>query len=347
VAIATAALAVALAATGAATAAVDGSYAVKALVSDQAGTAPTIDANLVNPWGLAAGPTTPWWVANNHTDTSTIYTGAGGAQSLVVSVPDGPIGEVYYGGSAFLVPSGTSTAPAKFIFATESGKILGWPTPPPVATAAEVGLDRSGDGASYKGLAVVGDTLYAADFHNGRVDMIDGTWHVVTPSGAFRDPELPDGYAPFGIQNLGGLIFVTYAKQDAEAEDEVTGKGLGFVDEYDPNGVLLARVAKRGKLNAPWGLAMAPTGGFGDASGALLVGNFGNGRITAFRIGENGRWKKQGQLRDSDHKALEIDGLWALGFGNGAAAGPTTTLFFTAGPDDEAHGRFGTVTPAS
>jgi uncharacterized protein (TIGR03118 family) len=322
-------------------------YTVTPLVSDQAGMAPTVDPNLVNGWGISAGPATPWWVADNGTDSSTLYDAAGTRLPpppdgpLVVAVPGGPTGTVYYGGTQLLVSNGKAMVPAKFIFATEAGTIEGWP---PGALATVTGADGSKWGAVYKGLAVAGDWLYATDFHNGRVDIFGGDWKPVKLPGAFSDPGLPKGYAPFGIQNLGGNIFVAYAKQTPGSNDETQGKGLGIVDEYSPMGVLMGRVATHGALNAPWGLAWAPATGFGKASGKLLVGNFGDGRINVFRQDRHGRWKKSGRLLTSDHKPLAIDGLWGIGFGNGGVAGPTTTLYFAAGPGGEAHGLYGAIT---
>ncbi len=322
-------------------------YTVTPLVSDEPGVAPTTDPNLVNPWGIVAGPTTPWWVANNETDTSTLYNGAGQpfppASPLVVSVPGSPTGVVFNAGSQFLVPNGAVMAAARFIFATQSGTILGWAGGP----AAQLGKDRSSFGASYFGLAIAGDRLYAADFHNRRVEVFDGSFNVVTPPGSFRDPKLPGGYSPFGIQAIGGHIFVAYAKQDAAGEDEVTGRGLGAVNEYDANGTLIARVEKHAKLNAPWGMAMAPATGFGPLSGSLIVGNFGDGRLNGFMKDASGQWHHVDQLRGTNGLAVEIEGLWGIGFGNGGNAGPTDSLFFAAGVDDEAHGLFGAIRAAS
>jgi uncharacterized protein (TIGR03118 family) len=324
---------------------------VTPLVSDQAGVATFQDPNLVNAWGLAAGPTTPWWVADADADVSTLYGGDGTPRSLVVSVEGGPTGLVFNGGSRFVVTDGTSSGPALFLWATESGTIRGWnaAVPPPApSTQSFLAADRSSEGANYKGLAIAstaaGDFLYAADFHNARIDMFDGEFDVVTPAGAFVDPKMPAGFAPFGIQNLGGTLYVTYAKQDEEAEDEVTGAGLGFVDAFTTEGAFLGRVASAGSLNAPWGLARAPLG-FGPFGGALLVGNFGDGRINAYRPSTKNSWTFAGQLRSTAGGFVEIDGLWALQFGNDAAAGPSGTLFFTAGPDDEEHGLFGSVVP--
>ena len=326
----------------------NGGYTVTPLVSDQAGVAPVTDPNLVNGWGISAGPQTPWWVANNGTSTSTLYDKAGtrfppppAPTPLVVSVPTQPTGTVFYGGTQFLVSGASGMVPAKFIFATEAGTIQGWP---PGAGSTVTGFDGSKWGAVYKGLATAGDWLYATDFHNGRVDIVDGNWKLVTKPGAFSDPWLPKGYAPFGIQNLGGYIFVSYAKQVKGSDDEADGKGLGIVDEYSTDGVLLHRVATRAKLDAPWGLAWAPATGFGKASGTLLVGNFGDGYINTYRPNHKGRWKWNGRLLTKEKKPVWIDGLWGIGFGNGFAAGPVDTLYFAAGPADESHGLYGSIT---
>ena len=323
-------------------AAEDNAYTVTPLVSDQLGAAPVHDTNLVNAWGLAASATSPWWVANNGTSTSTLYNGnTGQPVPLVVSVgvDSGPTGVVFNGGSGFVVTSGSSSAPARFIFDSEDGLIRGW-NPAVDPTNAVVAPATADPDAIYKGLAIAGGMLYANDFHNGVVDVFDGSWNLVNQ---FTDPGLPSGYAPFGIQAIGSRIFVSFAKQDADAEDEIAGQGLGFVDAFDTAGNLVARVAQHGQLNAPWGLALAPAN-FGRFSGDLLVGNFGDGKILAFEPQSNGHFGFRGQLRASSGHAIAIDGLWALGFGNGANAGPTNTLFFTAGPDEETHGLFGRIT---
>lgn len=343
---------------GSAGAAPGNAYTVVNLVSDQSGVAAHLDANLVNAWGLAAGPTSPWWVADNGMDVSTLYDGSGVAQfptqTLVVDVPSEPTGVVFNGGSSFVVSDGVGdSGPARFLFATEEGAIRGWnPTVPPSApllSTQTFPVASGSDGAIYKGLAIAstgsGDFLYATDFHNDRVDMFDGTFQNVTPDGAFVDPRMPSGFAPFGIQNIDGTLFVTYAKQDADAEDDVAGPSLGFVDRFSTGGQFLGRVAGRGRLDSPWGLAMAP-GSFGAFAGDLLVGNFGDGRINAFAPLGNGRFAFQGQLA-SGGAPITIDGLWALRFGNDAAAGPSGTLFFTAGPDEESHGLFGSIAPAA
>jgi uncharacterized protein (TIGR03118 family) len=340
--LALAALVAALIATMPLGAAEDNSYTVTPLVSDQPGVAPVVDADLVNAWGLAASASSPWWVADNGTSKSTLYNGNTGqkvALTVNVGTDSGPTGVVFNGGSGFVVTSGANSAPARFIFDSEDGLIRGW-NPAVDATNAVVSPADPVPGAIYKGLAISGGMLYAADFHNGLVDVFDGSWGLVNQ---FTDPGLPGGYAPFGIQAIGSRVYVAFAKQDADAEDEIAGQGLGFVDAFDTSGNLVARVAQRGRLNAPWGLALAPAD-FGRFSGDLLVGNFGDGKINAFEAQANGRFGFRGQLRDGSGHPVAIDGLWALGFGNGGTAGPTNTLFFTAGPDEETHGLFGRIT---
>jgi uncharacterized protein (TIGR03118 family) len=319
------------------------------LVSDQPGHAVLTDPNLVNAWGLAFGPSTPGWVADNGADVSTLYRGATtmtpqpSRVPLVVSIPQGaPTGVVWNGGTGFTVRSGMASGPALFLFSSEAGVISGWSpdVPAPGSTAAQVATTVPG--AIFKGLAIAdtkdGPRLYATDFHNGRVDVWNDMFAPADKPGGFTDPNLPKGYAPFGIQTVGHRIVVTYAKQDADAEDDVHGPGFGFVDVYNTSGKLLRRLVSRGPLNAPWGIALAPRH-FGGASGDLLIGNFGNGRINAFNP-RNGRFL--GALRAHGRK-LKIDGLWALEFGNGVI-GNRNTLLFTAGPDDESHGLFGALT---
>jgi uncharacterized protein (TIGR03118 family) len=340
--IAAALVAVAAAALAAATPAAErNAYVQHNLVSDGSAPADHTDSHLVNAWGLTSLPGSPWWVADNQTNVSTLYGADGTPRSLVVSVPNNPTGAVSNTGSSFVVGSG----PALFLFATEEGKLLGWNMS--LGTTAQVVADKTGEGAVFKGLAIAGDRLYATDFHNGKVDVFDGSFGDVNTPGAFVDPSIPAGYAPFGIQNIDGNIFVTYAKQDADAHDDVAGQGHGFVDEYNADGALIGRVATHGQLNSPWGLALAPAS-FGRFGGDLLVGNFGDGQITAFERQSNGMFEPRGQLRSASGGILTIEGLWALQFGKGALAnnGPTDTLFFTAGPDDESHGLFGTIRAA-
>jgi uncharacterized protein (TIGR03118 family) len=324
-------------------------YSVHNLVSDTLPAAHK-DSDLVNAWGIAFNPTAVVWVADNGTGVSTLYDGAGVKQSLVVTIPpatgaappSNPTGIVFSGGSDFVVRQGAASGPARFIFATEDGTIAGW-APNVDATHAILAVPLSATGAIYKGLALAGNGgahfLYAADFHNGRIDVFDSTFHPATLPGGFVDLALPRGYAPFNVQNILGNLYVTYAKQDADRHDEIAGPGFGFVDVFDANGNLIRRVASRGRLNAPWGVALAPAD-FGRFSNTLLVGNFGDGRISAFDL-KTGEFR--GQLRTADNRALAIDGLWGLAFGNGVAGQPANALFFTAGPDEEKHGLYGRI----
>ena len=319
------------------------------LVSDGAVAADLVDAALVNAWGLVASATSPWWVADNGTGLSTLYNGNTGAKvALTVSVPGAPTGIVFNSGPSFVVTSGTKSGPARFIFASEDGTISGW-TPAVAATQAVVAVDNSAGGGVYKGLAIVstasGDRLYATNFRAATVDVFDASFHSVP--GGFVDPGLPAGYAPFGIRSLGGAIYVTYALQDADKKDDVAGEGHGFVNAFDTGGHLLRRVASGGRLNSPWGLALAPAD-FGAFSGDLLVGNFGDGHINAFDPHRgHGGLQQRGQLHAADGRPIAIDGLWAIAFGNGAAAGPANVLFFTAGPLDEEHGLLGKLVVTS
>jgi len=327
--------------------AVPGTYTVTALVSNNGVPGTTTDERLVNAWGLVAGPATPWWVSDNGADFSTLYLASGVKRNLNVSVDGAPTGIVFNGDSAsFRV--GPSNAGAPFIFATEGGTIAGWN--PSLGTAAEVKVDSSAAGAIYKGLAIAttatGPQLFATDFHNARIDVFNATWAAVTPAGGFVDSKISAGYAPFGIQTIGARIFVTYAKQGPGARDELHGQGLGFVDAFDTDGNLLVRVAQHGQLNAPWGLALAPAS-FGRFGGDLIVGNFGDGQVNAYQETPDGTFELMGSLRTADGRKLVIDGLWALQFGHGTVNnGPIDKLFFTAGPNDESDGLFGTITAA-
>jgi uncharacterized protein (TIGR03118 family) len=313
------------------------------LVSDQPGHAQVTDPNLVNSWGIAAGPQTPLWVADNGTDVATIYPGAVGGMPisiapLVVGIPGGaPTGQVYNPTGAFKV-NGT---PAAFIFDSEAGAISAWPPVMPFPTSATT--EATVSGAIFKALALAtvrgwGPVLYAADFHNNAIDVFNGGFHMVNTHGRFQDRRLPARYAPFNVQILGGKLYVTYAKQDPAAMDELHGPGLGFLDVYTKKGVLIRRLVSRGALNAPWGLVRAP-GGFGPFSHALLVGNFGDGHIHAYDS-ESG--KLLGTLRRPNGRAITNPGLWGLRFGNGVTGG-RRTLLFSAGIDDEAHGLLGAI----
>jgi uncharacterized protein (TIGR03118 family) len=324
-----------------ATAASDNVYSVTNLVSNISGQAPNTDSNLQNAWGLTSTAGSPWWVADNGADVSTIYRANGTTARVPVTVSSAPTGAVSNSSSNFVISNDTTSSPATFIFSTEEGQILAWASSVSGNTAMQV---AGGTGAVYKGLAIAGDRLYATDFKHGTVDIFDGSFQPVTDPGAFVDPGIPTGYAPFGIQNVNGDIVVTYAKQDADQEDDVAGQGHGFVDMYTTTGAFIRRIATHGQLNSPWGIAMAPSD-FGRFSGDLLIGNFGDGEISAYEPQLDGSFELVGQLRTADHKVLSIDGLWSLQFGKGAANnGDIHTLFFTAGPNDEADGLFGTIT---
>ena len=339
----------ALVATGFATLASAQRFSQTNLVSDVPGWAATLDPHLVNAWGIAFSPTSPIWIADNATGLSTLYTGTGSIVPLVVTVPppfgvtgpSAPTGIVFNGTGTFTVSDGGRSGSAVFIFDTEDGTISGWS--PAVTTKHSIRvIDNSGMDAIYKGLAI-GTTqqgssfLYATNFHSGWVEIYDSKFQWVKN---FTDMTLPEGYAPFGIQNINGMIFVTFAKQDEDKEDDVAGAGFGFVDVFDLNGNMVKRLISGGALNAPWGLALAPAN-LGRFSNALLVGNFGNGWINAYNASTGAL---MGHMLRPDGSALAIDGLWGLAFGTGSAnSGPTNTLFFTAGPADESHGLFGTL----
>jgi len=319
-----------------------GTYRQENLVSDIPGVADITDPDLVNPWGLAAGAKTPLWVADNGTDKSTIYPG-GTKQTLiskaplVVDIPGGaPTGAVYNPTDEFKLGN---TGPALFLFSSEAGQITAWNM---AAGTSAQSVFTAPDGAIYKGLTLAstkksGPLIYATDFHNGKVDVFDGSFAPVHMPGAFTDPNIPTGFAPFGIQEIGGFVVVSYAKQDADREDDVKGPGLGFVDVYTPTGSLVKRLISDGELNAPWGLVLAPND-FGKFSGDLLVGNFGDGRINAYNP-HTGDFLGQLQTKFGP---ITIDGLWGLRFGNGVTGTPRT-LLFSAGIVDEAHGLLGEI----
>lgn len=316
------------------------------LVSDIKGEAKTFDPNLVNPWGIAHSATSPFWVSDNGAGVATLYTGSGAKLGLVVTVPPpnggtppaAPTGQVFNGTASNF--NGTH-----FIFDTEDGTVSGWSS----GTAATLEVDNSGSGAVYKGLAMDSSGgnafLYATNFHAGTVDVFNSSFTQVTVPGGFEDPNIPAGYAPFGIQNIGGKLFVTYALQDGAKHDDVAGPGNGFIDVFDANGNLLGRLVSNGDLNSPWGLALAPAG-FGKFGGDLLVGNFGDGMIDAYNA-TSGAF--EGTLDDKNGNPIVNEGLWGLSFGSGSAnGGDAKTLYFTAGipgpaGEVEDHGLFGSI----
>jgi uncharacterized protein (TIGR03118 family) len=325
-------------------------YQEQDLVSDLPGRAPRQDPNLINPWGIVAGPNTPLWISDNGAGLSSIYD-ANGAQvrpPVTIPAPGGgtsaPTGIVFNSTTDFPVEP---NEPARFIFATEDGTIAAWYD----GNTAVLKADQSASGAIYKGLALASagglNRLYATDFHNGKVDVFDANFALVTLSGAFADPNLPAGYAPFGIANLDGQLYVTYALQDANAVDDVPGPGNGYVDVFDPNGVLVKRFATQCQLDSPWAVVRAPVdfGGFG---GMVLIGNFGDGRINAYHPVTG---VCMDSLLDAQANPIVIEGLWGLMFGTGGRGGDPNTLYFAAGIPDggavEDHGLFGTLTPVA
>jgi uncharacterized protein (TIGR03118 family) len=326
------------------------SYSQTNLVADTPGVAQFTDPHLVNAWGMSYAPGGPFWVSDNGTGLSTLYNGVGQIQSLVVTIPPpagsnataAPTGTVYNATSGFKVTENNLTGPSAFLFDTEDGTISGW-APSVDATNAVLAVDHSmgGTGAVYKGLAIAttssGTFLYAANFRAATVEAYDQNFQAAHLQGTFSDPNLPAGYAPFDIQSIGGLLYVTYAKQDAAKHDDVPGPGHGFVDIFTTQGVLVHRFISHTHLNSPWGIVKAPAN-FGTFSGDILVGNFGDGKINAFNP-KTGAFV--GTVSDSTGNAIVIDGLWGLKFGGGGQGGPTNWLYFTAGPSGETHGLFG------
>jgi uncharacterized protein (TIGR03118 family) len=318
------------------------------VVSDLPRVAAIQDPLLVNPWGLALSPTSPLWVANNGSGIATLYRGDGSGSSpfakvpLEVTVTNGaPTGQVFNGTGSFVVGTPAAGGPARFIFDSQNGDITGWN---PAASPITAVVAAHSDDAIYTGLALLqtasGPFLLAADFHHGRIDVFDGNWNHVNIGSAFTDPDLPSGYAPFNVAVVGSSVYVSYAKQDANGEEEIAGHNLGFVDKFTDFGQAVQRIAGRGNLNAPWGMAIAPAS-FGKFAGALLVGNFGDGKIGAYA--DNGDFL--GFLRDRNNDVLSIDGLWALLPGT-ATSGGTDAVWFSAGPDEETHGLVGVIRPA-
>lgn len=337
-----------------------------------------VDPNLQNAWGVGESTGSPFWVSDNHAGVATLYNTAGTPQTRVVSIPapDDPLGT---GGAptglvfnpsqaagAFQISGVTSanlpiTAPAVFLFDTEDGTILGWNPnvnppgfdPTKAGNYAIIVIDNSASGAIYKGLAISSagaagkPTLYATNFHAGTVEAYDGTtpppWSPATlADNAFTDPKLQRGYAPFNVVPVGGKLFVTYAIQDEDAADDVSGMGHGVVDTYDFDGNILSRFAQHGQLDSPWGVVQAPAS-FGALAGSILIGNFGNGQINGF---DPATGELIDKLRNAHGQAVVIEGLWTVMFGNGGNGGRQDTLYFTAGPNDETDGLFGSIAPS-
>ena len=333
--------------------AIAGSFEQTNLVSDIPGIARVTDSNLANPWGMSFPPTGPMWVSDNAMGVATLYNGSGQpfpvGSPLVVTIPPPSILP-----TATAAPTGNVFNPTadfggdRFLFATEDGTISGWSG----GTSAVLRVDNTIDpttntGPVYKGLALASsggnNFLYAANFRDARIDVFDKNFTNVTAKFPFTDPigDMPSGFAPFGIRSLNGQLYVTYALQNDVKHDDVKGVGNGFVDIFNTDGTFVKRLITMGPLNSPWGLAIAPPD-FGSLSNDLLVGDFGDGLIHAFDpiTPET----LLGTLNDSQGNPIMIDGLWGLNFGNGFTAGPTNTLFFTAGINDEMNGLFGTLT---
>jgi uncharacterized protein (TIGR03118 family) len=308
-------------------------YLQTVLVSNAKNGTAVVDPNLLDPWGISFSGTSPFWVSNHLSGTSTLYNGSGVITPTVVTVPAGsastgkgrPTGQVWNGtATAFLLANAKS---ASFIFATEDGTISGWNG----GTVSTILVDNSKTNAVYKGLAIgtsaTGPTLYAANFRSGKIDVFSASWAPATLAGSFTDPMVPSGFAPFNIWNIGGVLYVAYAKQDANQYLDVAGAGNGYVATFDLNGNLKTHLVSGGALNSPWGVAIAPAG-WGAFGGALLVGNFGDGKINAF---DPVAGSLLGTLQDSTGNPIAISGLWALVFGNGGRGGDVNTLYFTAG----------------
>jgi uncharacterized protein (TIGR03118 family) len=357
----------------------DDAYVVTPLVSNLAGAAPKVDGVLQNAWGIAFSPAaSPFWINDNATGCSTLYDGEGAKVALQVSIPlpgnvipasachpvfpnnppnptpAAPTGIVWNPSPAFLVPG--TTIPAAFIFATEDGTISAWAGGLNPPTNAVIAVDNSSSpsaasGAVYKalvfGVNAKGGFLFATNFRSGGIDVFgpsggtNGLFTPATTDGGFTDPDIPAGYAPFGIANIDGDLFVTYAKQNDQKHDDVAGNGHGFVDVFDTDGHLLRRFASRGPLNSPWGITRASFA-FGRFSGKILIGNFGNGRINVF----NNDGTFVDQLEDAYRNPLAIDGLWTLTLGGGRNSS-SDALYFSAGPNKEVNGLFGTIAPLS
>jgi uncharacterized protein (TIGR03118 family) len=325
-------------------------FVVHRLVSDLPGRAAHVDPQLVNPWGLAATPTGEWWTGNEARESSTLYAGTGRKTVLDVHVDGGPTAVAFNSGKGFVESGGGRSDPARFIYACEDGTVRAWtPTVPTGWSARAVPVYSGKPAAIFRGLALLGSRLYVTDFHNGGVVVLSSQWQPVRLArDAFVDPAVPDWYAPFGIAAIGGHVFVTYAwRAPVNGNDAPTG---GYVDEFSASGRLVARLPRE-QLNEPWGLVRAPKS-FGQFAGDLLVGNFGDGTIGAYRRSRE-RWVFDGYLRGGDRKPIAISGLWSLAFGNDGLAGSSHTLFFTAGPhtwrgptEQSVHGLLGAIEPA-
>jgi len=346
-------------------------FADTAFVSDKVGViaaTTTIDAHLSNPWGVAIAPGLPFWIADNNSNLSTLYSGTGAIQTASVTgsnelgiaipasaagVPANPTGQVYNGGGGFLIHTSAGQESALFIFDGEGGTIAAWAngSGASAVTAYDDGVANGANHAVYKGLALGtvngASFIYATDLHNNKVDVFDTNFaKPAAMQGKFVDPTIPSGFVPFGIVALNGQLYVSYTQQDAAKHDETTGAGLGYVDVFDFSGNFVSRFASAGALNAPWGMAVAPAG-FGSLAGDLLIGNFGDGTINIFAPNGTALASSLGPLTGTNGGTLTIPGLWSLVFGNGDSDKPLTTLFYTAGFADQTDGVFGSIAASS
>jgi uncharacterized protein (TIGR03118 family) len=326
------------------------SYKGKFLTADQSGVAPNTDPNLINPWGISFTSTGPFWVANNNSGTSTIYDSNGVPNALVVTIPSAsgsgqgtPTGTVANSTTGFTVSKNGHSGPALFLFDSEDGVITGW-NPNVDATNAVIAVDNSAAGAVYKGMELAnngsGNFLYVANFFSRKIEVYDQNFNLVNLAGSFTDPGVPATFAPHNIRKINNQLWVLYAKQNATKTDAVLGAHLGLVSIFDLNGNFVKRFATQGRLNAPWGIALAPAN-FGKFSNDILIANLGDGRITAF---DPTTGQPLGQLSNAQNQPLRLPGLWSITFGNGGMGGLKNVLYFTSGPSAYAHGRFGSIT---
>lgn len=319
------------------------SYTQSNLTSDLPGVAANTDPQLINPWAIAFFPGAPFWVADNNSGVSTLYDAKGKKQSLVVTIP--PPADMHGLGTPTGMVTNSTTGfkvgiwPANFIFDSEDGTISAWFE----GSTSTIEVDNSDSLAVYKGLAMVKNgtvsSLLAANFHTGKIEVYDQNWKPATLAGTFTDPTLPAGYAAFGVHVVGTHVYVTYAKQNPAKHDPVIGPGRGYVSQFDTEGNFISRFASTGVLDAPWGVVLAPTTGFGSFSGKLLIGNFGDGIINAFSPTTG---SLLGQIQNPDGTVIHNPGLWDMVFGAGGT-GSNTTLYFTSGILSEGHGLFGAI----
>lgn len=348
-----------------------GAFTDTALVADEqevVATATVIDANLQNPWGIAVATGEPFWIADNNSNVTTLYSGTGqvetqgitGSPDVAIAIPASaagvqanPTGQVFNGDGGFLIATPKGQESALFIFDGEGGTIAAWAqdSGATTVTAYDDGVSNGAEHAVYKGLAIgsVSGTsyLYATDLHNNKIDVFDTNFSKpAAMQGKFVDSALPAGFVPFGITAVNGQLYVSFAMQDTAKHDEITGAGLGYVDIFDFSGNLISRFASGGVLNAPWGIAVAPTG-FGSLAGDVLIGNFGDGTINIFTPQGTALATSVGPLLNANGQPLAFQGLWSLVFGNGDSDKPVTTLFYTAGFADQTDGVFGAITAAT